>query len=127
MGITATCIALLHDCPEDTSMFGNQFTDGYYLAMEDARFRLTRAFNAEVAEDVITLTIPKMNIMDEKFSSKTKCLKFYKEKLSLGSVRALLGKLLTGWTTCKPSKSRNPWWRNSNQGNHLCPLYAFVL
>lgn len=87
------CIALLHDSLEDTGIFGNQFTDGYYVAVKDANFRLSRMFNDIVAEDVIALTIPTTNVAVSEFSSNNKCLKFYKEKLRQASVRALLGKL----------------------------------
>ncbi len=87
------CVGLLHDCPEDTSIFGNQHVDGYEIAMYDARFRITRAFNAEVAEAVISLTIPKMDPTVPLFSSKTKCLRFYHEGMRRASKIAQAGKL----------------------------------
>lgn len=86
------CEAFLHDTVEDRGIFGNQKTDGYEKAMDVARFRLTRIFNEIIAEDVISLTIPMLDEDTEQFSTKTKCLTFYKEKLRGASVRAVLNK-----------------------------------
>ena len=91
--VNTICIALLHDCPEDTSIFGNQHIDGYEQAMRDAEFRLKRAFNSSVAKGVISLTIPNKDEKVEIFSSKTKCLTYYHNKLSKASFRALIAKL----------------------------------
>lgn len=87
------CACLLHDCPEDTGLFGNQFTDGYHQAMEQARFRLTRAFNAKVAAYVIALTIPYKNELVFELSTKTKCLALYHKNLSTECPEVLAGKL----------------------------------
>lgn len=87
------CVILLHDCPEDTSIFGNQKTDGYYTAMDDARFRLSRAFIPQIAEDVICLTIPVVDENVAEFSSKNKCTKFYHDKMQEGSESAMIAKV----------------------------------
>jgi (p)ppGpp synthase/HD superfamily hydrolase len=87
------CIALLHDCPEDTSIFGNQKIDGYNWAMTDAMYRLTKSFNKIVAESVIALTIPTVSKSDEEFLTKTKCTIFGHNKLLEAPTRALLVKL----------------------------------
>ncbi len=87
------CIALLHDCSEDTSIFGNQKVDGYDQAMVDARFRLTRMFNKTITEAVIALTIPMVDTTNDLFSTKTKCTIFGHEKLENASLKALIGKL----------------------------------
>jgi (p)ppGpp synthase/HD superfamily hydrolase len=89
------CTALLHDSVEDTGIFGNQKVDGYYEAIRNAYTRLGRLFNDQIAQSVISLTLP---IVQDKggigeFSTKTKCLAFYKKKLADASGRALLVKL----------------------------------
>ena len=65
-------IAFLHDCPEDTAIFGNQLTEGYKTAALDYDFRLSRMFDNETAQDIIVLTLPLANPDDEQFSSKEK-------------------------------------------------------
>ncbi len=89
------CEAFLHDCPEDTAIFGNQLTEGYEIAMKDAFFRLSKSFDPEVATDVILLTLPLPNPAIKMFASKNQCLEFYKTRLSdpETSKRVLLVKL----------------------------------
>jgi hypothetical protein len=90
------CTALLHDSVEDTGIFGNQKVDGYYEAIRNAYTRLGRLFNDQIAQSVISLTLP---IVQDKggigeFSTKTKCLAFYKKKISRCFRQSFISKIV---------------------------------
>ncbi len=87
-------VALLHDSVEDTSLFCNLKTDGYEIAISDAKFNISTSFDEEIANDVISLTEPKVNTLVKEFSSKKLCLDFYKKHMLTASARAKLVKLL---------------------------------
>ncbi len=94
--IATLCIAFLHDSFEDSGIFGNQKVDGYDEALEDVFFRLERMFSKDIAWGVIDLTMPivQQDLQNlGRFSSKNKCLAFYKNNLKKADIRSLLVKL----------------------------------
>ena len=65
---------LLHDVGEDTAMFGS-IKDSYQQFVRSATFRLTRAFNTDVASGVIHLTKPEVDNLY--FKNKADVMNFY--------------------------------------------------
>ena len=81
---------LLHDTIEDSAIYGN-LKERMPVWKNTARFRLSRLFNPEVADDVITLTTPKPNGMD--VMTKEEAHEIYMNGLASAPLRVLLVKM----------------------------------
>lgn len=82
--------ALLHDSVEDSAIFGNA-TQAYSKWKEVAHFRLSKVFNSQVAEMVITLTKPKVD--GQELKTKDEAHHLYIENLSNAPAKIILAKM----------------------------------
>jgi len=82
--------SLLHDSIEDSPIFGNS-TLAYSEWKEVSIFRLTRLFNAKVAENVIALTKPKID--GQEIKDKKEAHNFYIKNLSNSSADTIILKM----------------------------------
>ena len=109
---------LLHDVGEDTPMFGN-ITEGYAEFIRTATFRITRIFNAHVADTVIKLTKPHVDDDSKDFTSKSTMMDHYltemvkNEDATVGKALDRLHNLRTipkhkhGWAEKQAAETRN--------------------
>jgi len=81
---------LLHDSVEDSAMFGNS-TQAYSEWKETANFRLSKVFNSQVAEMVITLTKPKVD--GQELKTKDEAHNLYIKNLSAAPAKTILVKM----------------------------------
>lgn len=81
---------LLHDTVEDSGMYAN-IHEAMSVWQKTARFRLSRLFNDEVADDVIALTTPKKNDID--VLTKEQGHQIYMDGLYQAPPRVILAKM----------------------------------
>lgn len=71
--------SLLHDVPEDTGLLGNSHDGSYREWREVVRWRITKAFNSEVARMVLDVTKPFVD--EDEIKSKDEGMEMYLENL----------------------------------------------
>jgi len=82
--------ALLHDSIEDTAIFGNA-TKEYSLWKKTASYRLSKTFNSQIAEHVITLTKPKVD--GKEIMTKEQAIQIYLDNLKKADPDTILIKM----------------------------------